>query len=174
MRKYHKLFYLLSILITSVFPLIFFTPSVTLATEDQPIEEPFPYSFEELFSVEASQIIPINITIKDITRSLEAGERYSITWQIEGLTEEQPVEHTCLYWAYLSNLESREELEDYKNYPYQGQLFTLNQNEYIDEICLNPYEVVPPAIMLVIHVSINGKDYSLGPIPIDIVSSQEN
>ncbi|MCK5305755.1 MAG: hypothetical protein KAJ66_01330 [Candidatus Omnitrophica bacterium] len=173
MKKPYKLSYLLSTVVILGLTLIF-TPSVTLATEDQLPEEPLPYPLEELFSVEASQVIPLNITIKDITRSLEAGERYTITWQIEGLTEEQPVEHTCLYWAYLSNLESREELEDYKNYPYQGQLFTYNQAEYIDEVFLNPHEVVPPAIMLVIHLSINGKDYNLGPIPIDIVSSQEN
>ena len=111
MRREYRLSYLLSTLIILGLTFIFI-PSVAFGAEDQLPEESVPYPFEELFSVEASQIIPLNITIKDISRSLEAGERYFITWQIEGLTEEQPVEHTCLYWTYLSNLESREELTD--------------------------------------------------------------
>ena len=168
MRQHHKLPYLLSMWIISGFILIFI-PSPTFGTEAQPVEESVPYPFEELFPKEDSQSAPISITIKTLSRTIEAGEKYLISWKIEGLKQEQAIEYTCIYWAYLSNLENREEFKDYKNYSHQGWLFTWNQDEYTDEIYLNPYEVIPPAVMLVIHVSVDGKDYSLGPIPIDVV-----
>ncbi len=169
MRKYRKLLWLASpIVILGISLLII--PSLR---SQQGEGNPIPYPLEEIFSEEA---IPpaddIKITIKEkLPHTIKPEKIYSVTWRIEGLKEEQIIEETSLHWAYLSNLENREEIEDYKSYPCQGQLFTWNQDEYTDEIYLCPSEVIPPAIMLVIHVSVDGKEYSLGPVPIDIVLS---
>lgn len=115
----------------------------------------------------------IKIQIKEDVNPIEPGKNYTITWTIEGLKEDEQISHTDLHWAYLADLNTPEEINDYKNYPNKGRESTCNLSEYTDNIYLPPYDAKPPAIMLVIHVVINSQDYVLAPIPVDIVRKDE-
>ena len=164
MKKCRKLIFPFALLLISGFILI---PSSTLRGEE--LTEPITPTLNPDIKIRIKDDFIYTITIKNN----EIGKYYPITWIVEGLVEGQQITRTDIHWAYLSDLNTAEGINDYEKYPNKGREFTYNQVEYTDEIYLSPYNVKLPAIMLVIHCVIDTQDYTFGPVPIDIVVVEE-